>query len=234
MTDRRTKRTSYEDFDKLLIQKQRRLNEIHKAERELPLVPLPVPIQRGWRKGFVIRDDVLRRSDAHELRRILPQVQCFIYSNRADFKAKKYHSKQEENIPHEIAMVPEKSWDKLQWPEYFKTKWFSFRTVIKAGAFGTTYLVKGWHFRYPWMFVPEVQAHYATHSKNVDPNLAREKAEIYNFFEKHNGWCRLDKIRYGRHRSNYGDPTKQDFIENIVLRETQKEFEDIFSRPPDD
>lgn len=229
--ERRAKRKTKENSDKLLLQKSRRLNELWAMEREIPLEPLPTPIQRGWKKGFKLRDDIARRRDANDLKRMLGFMNNFIYAKDQSFKAKKWHSKQMEDIPHGLRYVPELTWDKLGWPEHFK-KWFVFEQRIHKSKYGASYNIKGYWFKYPWMFDTEVTPHMLTHYRPAVPNIAKEKAEIYEFMEQHNGWQRISHLKGYKSKWDH-DPNKQELLTDIVIRETSKEFETDYLTKPD-
>lgn len=231
-SDRQQKRKSYEEFDKKLIRMQKRSNELYKQKRELPLIRLEKPVQKGWRKGFVLREDVARRRDAKDLERILSRINCFVYCDDIDFKSKKFHNKQKEDIPHVLQHIPLNSWDKLQWPEHFK-KWFSLETRTHFTRYGGAYETRGYYFKLPWMFVPKVEPHFATHRREVNPFIERELAEIDAFFQHNNGWQRLAKIRHGYNYRDWNDNRKCILIEDIVIKETAREYEINYLEKPE-
>jgi hypothetical protein len=61
---RKKKQLVKKDFEKQLIQLSKREKELWKKRRELPLVPLVAPYQKGWQRYFVLREDVARSNDA--------------------------------------------------------------------------------------------------------------------------------------------------------------------------
>lgn len=229
---KKSKSQRYEELDKQLIKFSKRLNAIYKEKREMPLIPLKPPIQKGWAKHFKMRDDISRRADAKDLARILKAIDLYIYSSKPDFKAKKFTTKQREDMPHDLKHIPEKSWAKLQWPEHFK-KWFDLKTKIKHGVSGTTYEVKGYFFKFPYMFESEVIPHMATHRREANANLDREEKEIEQFFTLHQGWTRLAKLGSGYRRRWDGDKTKTMILEDIIAVESVKEFETNYLQPPE-
>lgn len=215
--------------DKKLIRLSRRLRELNLIERKAPLIQLDKPIQKGFRKDFVLREDITRRRDSHEITRILSAINQTVYCQKEDFKVKKWHSKQMEDIPHKLRHIPANQWDRLQWPPHYK-KWFTFREGVIENKWGTL-IIKGYWFNYPYMFVEKVSPHIVTHIKQHFPDIEREEAEIKRFFELHNGWARLDHLNGNSPYWKRWENTKDDQIEDLV-REEMKQFEDNYLDPP--
>lgn len=75
---------------------QKRLIALHKEERALrkqkwnlgwePLVP---PVQKGWKRSFVLREDVARSRYAAFYEGILARINTTLWSHRKDFMKKK-------------------------------------------------------------------------------------------------------------------------------------------------
>ncbi|WP_281632179.1 hypothetical protein [Flavobacterium luteolum] len=65
---RRKKRLVKEDFEKHLIQLRKLEIELWNKRKDLPLMPLEIPYQKGWQRNFKLRDDISRSSEAPFLR----------------------------------------------------------------------------------------------------------------------------------------------------------------------
>lgn len=223
--ERLSKRKHIEANDKKLIALQRRMWKLYEQQRELPLIELEKPIQRGFKKFFVLRDDIARRRDAKDFERILSVINRTIYSRKEDFKVKKYHNNQTEDIPHVIGHVPEYKWDDLGWPEHFK-KWFSLTTRHHNGKYGSMYSIKAYYFTHDYMFVTKTAPYFITHVRQVDSNLERELKEIKQYFKKTNGWSRLQHLHgTSEPKDKY---TISDTIGEQLLREQMQEFEENY------
>jgi hypothetical protein len=61
----------YEKKYKEFLKAEKRLHEIQKELRNIPLVPLKVPFQKGWEVTIKLRDDIARRSDANVINTLL-------------------------------------------------------------------------------------------------------------------------------------------------------------------
>jgi hypothetical protein len=84
-TVRQKKRMQYEDFDKQLIALEKETKPIiykrYKPEYE-PLLP---PVQKGWKRFFVLRDDVARSNDAQFFENILKKINTKTIYWKKDF-----------------------------------------------------------------------------------------------------------------------------------------------------
>lgn len=58
----------YEKQEKEYLKMEKRYNEIREEIYKLPLLPLPVPFQKGWEITQKLRDDIERRKDADEIK----------------------------------------------------------------------------------------------------------------------------------------------------------------------
>ena len=89
---RRRKRLKKEAFDKKLIVLRKELLAIRRRDRELGYEELSPPVQRGWKRVFVLRDELTRGKDAKFLEGILEKINTTKYSWRKDFKKKRRHN----------------------------------------------------------------------------------------------------------------------------------------------
>lgn len=226
------KRKLIESNDKKLIRLRKRMNELWKIKHGLPLVQLEKPIRRGFKKTFKLREDIARRKDAKDFQRILGVINQTIYCKTDDFKIKKWHNNQMEDIPHVLKHIPENQWDKLDWPEHFK-KWFVFQERHHTTKYGGNYVIKGYWFKYDYMFDAVVLPNFVTHRKPVEPHIERELKEIDQYFEAHDGWHRLQHL-HGRRDSWRDRHTYNDTIGEEFLRDQMKEFEENYLDSPNE
>src|SRR5882762_7889462 len=88
-SERRKKRLAKTDRDKQLIQLFKRRRELCEQSKLLPLVPLEHPYQRGWKRFFVVRDDVKRSEQAEFYQTLLEKINTTEYHYDKSFKRKK-------------------------------------------------------------------------------------------------------------------------------------------------
>lgn len=226
MKHTRLLRRSIEEKDKKIIRFCKRLYELRRAEREIPLVPLPKPIQRGFKKSFKLREDISRRNDAHIFKRILGVINTTVYCKTQDFKVKKYHSNQLTDIPHSLDYISEYEWGKLNWPQSLK-KWFILRSKHIDTKYGLSRIpIKGYYFSHPYFFDTKIEPHFVTHTCPVDVNIKREIAEIEAFMTNNSGWARLGHLKGYTHRQDKIYQCRQDKNKHReALRLEMAEFE---------
>src|SRR5688572_12105392 len=88
-TARQKIRMQYADFDKFLIQLHREERDLYEKKRNLGWEALSPPVQKGWKRFFVLRDDVERSKQADFFKGILVKINTYDWSSRKDFKIKK-------------------------------------------------------------------------------------------------------------------------------------------------
>ena len=86
---RNKKRSQKEDKEKRLIQLHKQEVKLWMDRRNLPLVPLAEPYQKGWKRFFVLREDVQGSNKAGFYESLLEKINTIQYSKDKGFKAKK-------------------------------------------------------------------------------------------------------------------------------------------------
>ena len=71
---RRKKRLVRKDFDKQLISLRKRNHELSVQKRSLPMVPVIHPYQRGWKRNFVLSDQIRRNDKADFYQQLLDKI----------------------------------------------------------------------------------------------------------------------------------------------------------------
>ena len=87
-TARQKKRMQYKGFEKKLKDLDREEGMLFKSKWQLGWIELNPPVTRGWKRYFVLRDDIARSKDAAFFQGILDKVNTTDYCSRRDFKAK--------------------------------------------------------------------------------------------------------------------------------------------------
>ena len=88
-TARQRKRMQYEDFDKQLIQLHKKENALYLQHRNLRWEPLHPPVQKGWSRHFVVREDVVKSKYGEFFEAILKKKNTYEYYWKKDFKKRK-------------------------------------------------------------------------------------------------------------------------------------------------
>jgi hypothetical protein len=179
----------FDQREKLVLRLAREDHRVLQAWHAQPSTPLPEPIQRGWVKSFVLRDDITRREDVRVFRTILAAVNVRVHARNREFKAR-----DGSKIGVHPRIIPAREWNQLGWPisvtKHFLYGWWRWR---KAGAWARPFL--GYKLAHPWMLVEHVEPHFVTHRRPDQPEARERLAEIEGAMARLQGWPRVWRMR---------------------------------------
>lgn len=200
---RQKRRLVKTDRDKQLIQLHKRRNDLWDQRKLLPMVPLQHPYQRGWKRFFVLRDDVKHSPRMAFYEALLPKINTVEYHHDKSFKRKKrrkkrygYHIKQQllqEFHPY--------YWyaNKMGLTEEEKACFTRVETYnIKTRQAEAKYVIAE-----PWRYVLKIAPHMVTHIKLIDVDIERELSYIKTNIDNHNLAPRIETLTRGRGYSSY-------------------------------
>jgi hypothetical protein len=206
---------------------ERERNEIWYQLGKIQQIKLDKPIFKGWKKRYVLRDDVKRRDDAHKIQEVLDRVNTTVYCNNKDFKDSKGR-----DMHHSLGIIP----DPRFWRYYSSSRTAAESEWIKdhrKWIGGTSWLsdcdahcyraAPHYHFRNKWMLDNEVTEWYWTHYTPVDPILESRLQEISNKMD-HKQTIRI--ISHARGQSQYDDwyrwPDEKFGDNTVIYQEIQE------------
>jgi hypothetical protein len=198
---RQKKRSQKEDVEKQLIQLWKQRAKLWIERQKLPWVPLAEPYQRGWKRFFVLREDVKRCNDAVFYQGLLEKINTVQHSRDKAFKVKKRRKRRNE---YEVKRQSLREFDISEWnsPKLAlteKEKSFFCRMEYWCGQ------SKYWKVRYvytePWRFVLQIKPHIITHVRLVDAQLEQESPRIENYIERNHLNPKILKLTNGRRSS---------------------------------
>ncbi|NIF07315.1 hypothetical protein F3J23_17990 [Chryseobacterium sp. Tr-659] len=110
---RSRKRTIRKDVEKQIRKKYKRSRELWVIRRNLPLIPLDKPYQKGFVRFFVVRDDVKRSKDGDFFEEILRKINTHMYSENRKFlkKKRKFGKKIYVKKEQKLRYIPSFSWN---------------------------------------------------------------------------------------------------------------------------
>ncbi|MDR3094736.1 MAG: hypothetical protein LBU62_08880 [Bacteroidales bacterium] len=171
---RQKKRKVREDRDKHLLAQKREMQQVCRLIWNLGYEDLAVPYQRGWKRSFVLRDDVAQSALAAFFAGILAKINVQQYSSRKDFKKKRRRRGKSGYI------VREQHLRTLEWWEFQKMNfteeevaWFQEEEYFVRKHQQIRYV-----FREPWRFVLKTEPNMVTKHRRIDMNLERRKQEL--------------------------------------------------------
>ncbi|MBW1655888.1 hypothetical protein [Flavobacterium quisquiliarum] len=227
---RRKKRLIKKDFDKQLIHLRKLEVELWNKRRNLPLVPLQVPYQKGWQRNFKLRDDVARSAEAEFYKELLTKINTWQFSSEKSFKRKKKRKSRHVYV-EKIQTVKEFSeWEwkspKLELTEKEKVHFYKReRWCSNFKRYKVHYV-----FNEPWRYVLRVSPYMITHTRMVDSYLESEIQVVENYIVNQNLRNKINKLVDGFSRSwsyyDYENPKEKNPIKNMSLHALYQQYAD--------
>ena len=201
-TARQKKRMQYKDFEKKLLKINREEIKLKLKQRNIEWVPLVPPFQKGWKRYFVLREDVAVSKQAWFFENILRKINTQDWSHRRDFKiTKRRYGRKKQVVKGQQLLKPyDYQFSKMNFSEDEKQL---FHEVFEYEIRGKT--VKRYAFSEPWRFVLRVRPNMITMVKNNDAIIESRLKEIENYLERNKLREKLYKLLDGKvgWRSNY-------------------------------
>jgi hypothetical protein len=195
---RRKKRLVKTDLDKQLLQFDKRRSSLWQQKMLLPLVPLDIPYQRGWKRSFVLRDDVKIGLQRAFFETLLMKINTVEYYHDESFKRKKRRKKR---YGYEIKQQLLREFHPHNWQAnrmnltdeekdcFARVETFN----VKARHTDIKYVVTE-----PWQYVLKVTPHIVTHIKLLDVDIERELSYIDDHIANRNLGGRINRLTRGR------------------------------------
>jgi hypothetical protein len=195
-TARQKKRMQYKDFDKQLLKLRREERALDKQLANLGWEPLIPPVQKGWKRFFVLREDVARHKQAEFFENILKKINTYDQSHRKDFKVKRRKgARYKKYVVKEQGLLQPQEWHfaKLGFTDAEKQL---FHEVIVTDKRGNTF--KRYVFNEPWRYVLRVRPNIIDKVRKRDTVIESRQRAILDYLEWNGHDKRLYKLLDGR------------------------------------
>jgi len=194
-TARRRIRDAHDDFEKQLLQFCRKRDKLQEAWNLRGYVPLEPPVMIGYKRYFILRDDVARGKQADFFVALLKKINTYDYSHRKDFKVKKRSRGRKKMVLREQHLLAPDL-------EHFKKLKF---TNKEAACFeeriffqkNSLVPVKRMVMKEPWRFVLRIRPNMITHTRMLLLELKSQIMELDNYEERHHLWHKIQKLKEG-------------------------------------
>lgn len=195
---RSRKRIVKEDVVKQIRKKYKRSEELWKIKREIPLVPLEKPYQKGFVRFFVVRDDVKRSKDSDFFEGILNKINTKMYSETRKFlkKKRKFGRRIYVEKEQKLARLSTYQWNdpKLRLTDRERQYFLRREDYCPIRKRHNIY----YEFIEPWRFVLRVKPNMITHYKPLHSDLEKEIDELNSYLGQHKVAGIVHKKIYGR------------------------------------
>lgn len=194
-TKRRRIRDAREHFEKQLLQLRRQEKKLWKAWDQRGYVPLEPPVMKGYKRFFVLRDDVARGRQSEFYQELLKKVNTCEYSHRKDFKVKK-RSHGRKKLVARAQHLAQPGLD-----QFIKLK----LTAKEADCFEERLFFRKQSLipdrrmviKEPWRFVLRVRPNMITQTRMVAPELDSQIQQLQNYIDRHYWGHKIRKIMDG-------------------------------------
>ena len=191
-TARQKERMQYEDFDKQLITLSKKRKALYQQKRNLGWRPLHPPVQRGWKRFFVLKEDVAAGKHAAFYQGILDKINTTDWSWRKDFLIRKRKRGRKIYVVKPQKLKELRGWEfkRLQFSDtekqYFETAWELDWSKQPA---------KKYVFKEPWRFILVVRPNMIDKTRIIDTELEQMIKQINYYLERNYYWTRLNRIK---------------------------------------
>lgn len=194
--------------EKELIRRNKRWAELCTNHRRKEYIDLVPPIQKGWKRFFVLREDIAKSEEAAFLQQLLDKINVTTYSMRKDFKVKAKQKGRKVYVPTEQEFPVISRWHmkalKLSEKEFacfeLEDRWYA-QEVRKVYVFQNT-----------WKFKLKIAPYFITQLMKIDPTIMSEDRHIENWFGEERR-CKMLKLKDGNVRKffNYKEQEKMKY-----------------------
>jgi hypothetical protein len=182
---RSRKRIIKKDVEKQIRKKHKCSKELCEIRRNIPLVPLETPYQKGFIRFFVVRDDMKRSKDGVFFEGILNKINTKMYSETRKFLKKKRKFGRRIYVEREQKLVQLSTyqWNNPKLGLTIREKQY-FLKKEEYNPFRKRYNVY-YEFIEPWRFVLRVKPNMITHYKPLHSDLEKEIDQLDSYLNQH-------------------------------------------------
>ena len=221
-TARQKKRMQYEDFDKQLLKIHREQRALRKRKVNLGWEPLVPPVQKGWKRSFVLREDVAKSRQADFFEQILKKINSYDWSYRKDFKINRRKAGRKIYVVKAQRLLRPYSWEFNRLFDIAQQQMFhEVQEIDKKGTVSIRY-----EFNEPWRFVLRVQPNIIDKVRKRDAALEARIRRIYDFLERNNLSPRLERM-LGIGRRWWSNKGKEFYDDDIFKNKSLNQIMDI-------
>jgi hypothetical protein len=191
------KKAQKEDEDKQLIRRHKEELALRNQLRSIEWTELKPPVQRGFIRFYVLRDDVARTKQAAFFRAILEKINTTQWSYRKDFLKKRRRLGKKVYVVREQRLKDIESRDFLGKKFNEQERLCFEETLVHSKK--SKVPDKVYRFSESWRFVLKVQPNMITRIQVKNLDLERQMAEMDCFFD-HERRLRLWRLQFGSNR----------------------------------
>ena len=194
-TARQKKRLQKKDLDKQVIQIIKRRSDYWRQRQNLPWIPLEIPYQSGWKRCFVLRDDIKRSAAADFYQGLLKNINTVQHSPDKSFKARKKRRFRKCYVDRKqlLREIPEWQWNNEKYHSLTEVEKVHFH-LYESWDNNRKTIQRVYRFNEPWRYVLKVLPRMITEVRKLDERLESDIKLLDNFITNHNLNAHIYKI----------------------------------------
>lgn len=184
--------------DKKLRQLEKESYKLWHAIRDLGYEPLDPPIRCGYKRLFMLTEEIRHSPSAQFYQEILDKINDIRYNPTKEFEGKRTskHWRRRKRKRKEQKLLEPESYcfhNRMKLTEDEKRMFYEIKYFHpKFKCYHTKYV-----FSEPWRFTLRIRPHWITEIKLKDPMLEQEMGEIDEIIDRYKNKGRLIKMRGG-------------------------------------
>lgn len=216
---RRRKRLRKKNEEKHLLFLHREENRLRRQINNLGYEPLVPPVQKGYKRIFVLREDVRMGAQAPFFEGLLRKINTVQYSDTKAFTKKKRRRGRKIRVPREqpLRVIHESEWRQQKLTGAEAVLFVPVPVWDRAGQPRTVY-----QFREPWRFVLRVVPNLITEVRIKDNILERQVKDIDRYLSFSDRRHRQGRLLGRSHHDRWAAgerPRYKNPLQNRPLRE---------------
>ncbi|MBV4359621.1 hypothetical protein [Pinibacter aurantiacus] len=194
-TYRQKRRAVVKDRDKQLLSLDKKRKQLWREERALGWEELKHPYQRGWKRTFVLREDIATGKKSSFYRNLLQKINTVQHSSSKNFTKKKRVRGKKVHKPREQKLREFYDYE-LDRVRLSQAELMLFTKLIYYSQQRKIFRMK-YVFSEPWCFVLKVEPNMITKVQKHDSSLRSNIVQLENYLRKKHLEDRITKLRNG-------------------------------------
>ena len=181
-SQRNRNRMRIRDLDKHLIALWHESNLMHRERNNPCWDPVSPPVQKGWKRFFLLREDLAKSDSASFFEGILKKINTYNWSYRKDFKVRKRKNGRKTYVVKDqyLYKPAEREYLEMNFTEE-EQKYFHVEFHIENWSRGP---VKRYAFNDPWRFVLKVKPNMVNRMRRLDSEIQSRLDNTDNYIKR--------------------------------------------------
>lgn len=232
-SERRRKRAAKDDYEKELRRMGREWIASRRKLNALGWEELNPPVQRGYIRFFVLREDIKRSRKAGFFEKLLSKINTSQYSHRKDFLVKQRKHGKKIYVPREHTLPLLERWELNRAELTVEERAYFYEDTVYDARLRRSRVV--FRFIEPWRFVLRIQPNIITKARKIDVDLERHAAALSHYFDDKDRWYRWVKLKRGNTHKPFTQlpkhPTPEKYISPFLNRSFADILEEYYPEP---